>query len=247
MMNMKFKTVSLIFCFMCFSTGTATADILISAPIFPKYLSFANYEGDKYPTTLAEKHAIADNAFYSFERLFEICQTDNAFKSRLFVAIDGQTLTQAQLASNYNTIAECAYLKFTIKPYFVPQIVEDVDLCSRVLPPNSGWRMITDEDVISWGNPVFQSLTETLNSAASNNEYGMGTFYFSAATYIRTATGLKIGVLYPNIGVPDRIVDLPSDNNSVGRTLHQESVNLVVGPNNQRDNVSITLRCVKTN
>jgi len=223
----------------------AATDIVISAPIFPKYGSFMNYEDQNYPSTLAAKIDIADHGFFNFEDLFQICLADDNFRNRLYVANDGAILTQQQLASNYSTIADCAYVKFTVKPYFVPQLVDDVDLCAHALPASRGWRMITDNDINSWDDAVFSSLASAVNSAWPNGGDEWGSFYFSTVTYIKTATGLRVGVLHPGVTVEQRIIDVPGEPGA--RTVHQEGIIVEVGPNKNTQTVAITLRCMKTN
>ena len=222
----------------------AASDIVISAPIFPKYISFYNYEAENYPTTEAAKIEIADLGFFNFEELFQMCLADDAYKNKLHIAKNGEPLTQEKLGENYNTIADCAYVKFTSKPYFVPQLVDDVDLCAHALPASQGWRMITDTDINSWDDTVFTNLTETLNSAWPNGGDSWGSFYFSTVTYIRTATGIKIGILRPEAAADRRIIDVPGLPGT--RTVHQESISLDLD-GKLVDGASITLRCIKAN
>jgi hypothetical protein len=40
-------------------------------------------------------------------------------------------LTPAELSANYDLIAQCSYEQYTAKPYWVPQYIDDVDICGN--------------------------------------------------------------------------------------------------------------------
>lgn len=225
------------------SPAQAGTDITISAPIFPRTDIMYQYAGDNYPATDAAERDLADAAFMSFETVHDACLNDNEFKSLIHVATGDTPLTQRELANNYDTIAACSYIKFTSKPYFIPQLVANVDLCARLLKPTQGWRMITDTDVLSWDDAVFNQLSDTLNSAWNGAGEFWGSFYYSTATYIRTDTGLRVAAMYPGVAPEQRITDLPDATSRI----HQEPLNVVVGTDGRTDFVPISLRCIKTN
>jgi len=215
MKNIKVKA-QLILALLGFSSHLhATEDFFISAPIFPKVEVLYEYEDDQYPISQLGREKVVDTAFMSFTEVFDACLADEEYANRLHSLSADNTLTQDQLAENYTVIAECSYNKFTSKPYFIPKLIQDVDICSRILDTNDHkWRMISETDIQTWGDEVYTSLSQIINTALPNdaNEEAFGAFYFSMATYINTDQGLKVGNLYPNISSSNRISNISDYN-----------------------------------
>ena len=187
MKNHNLKIICTISLLLLASVTQAASDVYISAPIFPKVDVLYTYEADNYPKEETEKLNVVDTAFMSFDNLFELCLEDDNFSKLLHTASDDEALTQAELAENYNTIASCAYENFSSKPYFIPKLVEDVDMCARILNKNEGqWRMITDTDISNWNEEFYASLSGIINTALpeEGNTNAFGAFYFSVATYV---------------------------------------------------------------
>ena len=175
----------------------------VSAPIFPKVLELYSHEGQSFPATLEGEQALADSASLNFEALLGECAA--SFPGiKLWVEGEPQ-LTRAELEANYDLVAQCAYERYTAKPYWIPQLVDDVDLCVRQL--GADWRLITEADLSSLDEAAFTQFASSLASASSGSS-GMGGFYFSLAVYLRGDDGtLKLGNLNP--GVTERVTALP--------------------------------------
>ena len=171
----------------------------ISAPIFPKVLTLYMGEGDRYPATQEGREALAHESALTYPVLLEHCAPmDPAIKQR---QPGDPPLTEAEVMATYHAIAECAYREFTVKPYWIPQLVSDVDLCGRELGP--GWRLITQADIERLAEADFALLRDALDTAAS----GFGGFYFSLRVFARAADGtIQEGRLDP--GTQPRLTPL---------------------------------------
>jgi hypothetical protein len=114
-------------------------------------------------------------------------------------------LTAEQLATNYDQVAECAYVTHTAKPYWIPQLIDDVDICASVF--GADWRLISESDLNGFTEQEHQFFADTL-TGVSGTSSGMGRLYFSLAMYVRANDGtIKTGALGP--GVTPRVWDLP--------------------------------------
>jgi hypothetical protein len=165
--------------------------VAISAPILPRtsviYAAF--------PTTLAGEQQMAHDASLLFDWLIERCAP--LYPTITLAPADGTPLTQAQLATNYDQVGLCAYQQYVAKPYWIPKLVDDVDICGTEMGP--GWRLITEADLASLTEADFQKLADTwsLSGAAGG---GLGFFYSTLAIWVRAADGtIQSGTLQPGI------------------------------------------------
>lgn len=202
------------------------AGTAISAPIFPiSILEIYKYQGDNYPVDKAVRLKLARDNFKSYEYMLNQC----ASKTQGIVL--GDNLTDEQIMQNYQLTADCSYTYFLSKPYYLPQLVADVDICQEAL--GGTFRMISEADMRTFGPEFYRELNGVLALSGSNRTSGR--FYFSTVTYIRGDDGkIKIGNLQEQVN-GSRVTSLPWD---VDPRNHLESVAGVGGP--------ITLRCMRT-
>lgn len=208
------------------ATPYVCAGTAISAPIFPiSLLELYKFQNENYPTDKAVQIKLARDNFKSYEYMLNQC-------SKLTTGIVlGGNLSDAQIMQNYQLTAECSYTHFLSKPYYVPQLVADVDICFEAL--GGEFRMITESDIRTFTPEFYQELNQVLVSASSSQSFGR--FYFSTITYIRGDDGrIKIGNLSDNIS-GSRVTSLPTN---INLKNHLEGVADVGGP--------ITLRCMRT-
>jgi hypothetical protein len=200
-------------------TGVKTDYIDVSAPIFPEVLKLYQAEGSNYPSAShADRVTLIDNALMTYDFLLTQC---NGFSYPVTLGSD-TTLTAEQLAANYATVAKCSYEHFTAKPYLIPQLVDDEDICQQKL--GSGWSMLTEADITGWGAEVFTRLEATLSTAVTSDSSNWGSFYFSLVAFVRATDGtLKAANLDPAATI--RLVDLPAGN----RTNHLEMLEVAAG------------------
>lgn len=171
-------------------TAPARADvpaelIELSGPIFPRTSVLYASEGASYPTALVDQQALASSAALTFESLLTSCQPTHP---GITLASPGVTLTAEQLATNYNEVASCAYTVHTAKPYWIPQLVDDVDICQSSL--GSGWRLPTEADVLGLTEDDFTFLQETMGAVSNaGSASSMGAFYFSLRVFVRATDG----------------------------------------------------------
>jgi hypothetical protein len=161
----------------------------ISAPIVPRtgviYQSF--------PTTLEGEKAMAHAAALNFEWLLKDCAPQYP---KIVLEDDdaGVELTPDQLAVNYAEVARCAYDKYVAKPYWIPKLVDDVDICGTEM--GDGYRLITEADLASLDEADFQSIASTWNLALRG---GPGELFDSPDIWVRAADGtIAAGTLAPD-------------------------------------------------
>jgi hypothetical protein len=138
---------------------------------------------------------MAHDASLLFDWLIERCAP--LYPTITLAPADGTPLTQAQLATNYDQVGLCAYQQYVAKPYWIPKLVDDVDICGTEMGP--GWRLITEADLASLTEADFQKLADTwsLSGAAGG---GLGFFYSTLAIWVRAADGtIQSGTLQPGI------------------------------------------------
>jgi hypothetical protein len=169
----------------------------ISAPILPKVLVLYQGEGSNYPTTPQAEAKLAHDSALTFETLLGVCQP--LYPGMLLWRAGDPLLSDAQVATNYQLLADCAYEQYTAKPYWIPQLVQDVDICGQEL--GSGWRMITEPDILSITDADYLRLQRTLDGAQSvGSTAGFGSFYFSFAVWVLRSDGSVSGaILDPNV------------------------------------------------
>ena len=164
--------------------------IEISAPILPRtkviYTAF--------PSTLEGEKSMAHDAALLFDWLLEQCAP---LYPRITLAPTGTGLSDEQLATNYGEVGRCAYEQYTAKPYWIPKLVDDVDICGTEMGP--GWRLITEADLSSLTDADFQALARKWSPPGAGSELS---FFFSAlAIWVRADDGtIKAGTLAPGAG-----------------------------------------------
>ena len=179
--------------------GAAHADTLVtslSAPIFPQVLTLYAAEGANFPVSAEDRAALVDAAALTFRFLIGHCsEADGKY------AITPAPTTADEIANNYSEIARCAYEQFTAKPYWIPQLVEEVDICARTL--GEEWHLLSEKDVAAFSEDDFAFIEKTL--AGVGGESNWGNFYFSLHAYVRSSDGtlaradLTPGVTGPRI------------------------------------------------
>jgi hypothetical protein len=185
--------------------------IEISGPIFPMVNVLYASEGTNFPATLAGEQTLAHAAAVTFETLLATCSDPN-----ITHATEGVVLSPTQLAQIYNLVAECAYVTYTVKPYWIPQLVDDVDICATEL--GAGWRLPTEADVASLSEANFTFIHDTLSATSGGSFWG--TLYFSVNVFVRSSEGtIKKANLGP--GVATRITALAATGDALKN--HDES------------------------
>ena len=130
---------------------------------------------------------------------------------------DGTALSPAQLAVNYDQVGLCSYMQYVAKPYWIPKLVDDVDICGTEMGP--GWRLITEADLASFAPADFQTVADTWQLQASGST-GLAFFYTSLAIWVRGDDGtIEAGTLAPDATGP-RVMPLPPGISS--STTHYE-------------------------
>jgi len=175
------------------------ARVEISAPILPRLdVIYA-----PFPTTLDGETAMAHDAALLFDWLLPRCAP--LYPTITLAPADGSALSSAQLAINYDQVGLCAYEKYTSKPYWIPKLVDDVDICGTEMGPD--WRLITEADLASLTDADFRAVADTW-SLRSIGGQGLGFFFSSLAIWVRANDGaIKAGTLAPGV-TGDRVTPL---------------------------------------
>jgi hypothetical protein len=164
----------------------------ISAPLLPDVLML--YQ--PFPTTLDGEQALVQSATYTYDRLITECAPD-------YPAITLTPLTTDDIAANYATVAQCAYEKHTAKPYWIPKLLVDVDVCGTEL--GAGWRLLGEDDLATLTEGDYQFLHDTLAPFATQ-ENSWGPLYFGLTVWLRAHDGtLAVGNLQPGVDAANRI------------------------------------------
>lgn len=176
--------------------------IELSAPLFPDATVFQMFQDPSaYPSLSdADRDALLDD-IRTFEELVPLCApTHPAIKQQ---TPGGPPLTQAEIVTNYDEVARCAYEDFGAKPYWVPKHVSDVDICAAKL--GADWRLPTEADIAALQESDFAFFEATL--ALPGQDAFPVHFYYSLDAYVRGADGeLALGNLAPQT---DHVVPLP--------------------------------------
>lgn len=189
----------------------------LSAPVLPVVTVLYAEEGASFPDSLAAEADLAHRAALGFSGLVTSCAS-------LYPAISqqpdgGAPLTPEQLAANYEAVARCAYEQHTSKPYWIPRLVDDVDICGTEL--GAGWRLPTEEDVAAFTEDELQGLSDALSPARGSGSFGA--LYFSMQVYVRGTDGaLKQADLSPGLIGP-RVAPLACAAGGDCWTRHLES------------------------
>ena len=182
----------------------------ISAPILPGVLKLYT----TFPATLDGEKAMAHDAALTYDRLLTECAAD--YPAITLPLGDTGSLSTAQLAANYNAVGECSYVKYTAKPYWIPKLINDVDICGTEL--GAGWRLITEADLATLTESDFEFIQATLTpleAGASADASFWGTFYFGLKVWLRANDGtIASGDLSPDV-VGSRATVMPGFGSSV--------------------------------
>lgn len=172
----------------------------ISAPILPRtsviYAAF--------PATLEGEQEMAHAAALTFEWLLPKCAP--LYPQIVLDPAGGANLTPEQLHTNYDQVGQCSYEQYSAKPYWIPKLVKDVDICGTELGP--GWRLISEADLAQLGDLDRQRFLDTLGDPAGAAFFA--TYFVAPQVWVRAADGsIKAGSLAPGasgvtaLGVPD--------------------------------------------
>lgn len=138
----------------------------------------------------AARVALVDEYTYDFAALLPRCAASDA------TIVVGGDLSAAQRQINYAAVARCAYTSHGAKPYWVPQQLDDVDVCGRKL--GSTWHLPTEAEVRAYTEDDLATLRSTLTAPLSPGS-GDGfpvSFYYSLRFYVRGDDGsLKVAAL----------------------------------------------------
>lgn len=190
------------------STAASAVEVVeISAPIFPKVLVLYAQEGTAYPATQPAREALVANASLTYASLLTTCAAQPQYSAIALQTSAAGPLTAAQLNTNYQVVAQCSYEQYTAKPYWIPQLVNDVDICESQL--GQDWHLLAESDLATFTNADYVFFQNTLTEAsnANNNTTFWGSFYFGLKVFLRAADGtIKAGDLAP--GVPQRVSTL---------------------------------------
>jgi hypothetical protein len=163
----------------------------ISAPLLPDVLML--YQ--PFPTTLDGEKALAENGVYTYDQLLNEC-------AATYPAITLTPLSSADIATNYDTVAECAHDAHNAKPYWTPKLIADVDLCGSKL--GAGWRLISEDDLATFVDNDYQFIHDTLAGVGDPNTWGP--LYFGLTVWLRAHDGtIGVGTLEPGVAAGQRI------------------------------------------
>ena len=121
----------------------------LSLSILPRVFGkgLYRYEGTSYPSTDAARTAVVDEVAFTYPQLERECA--GLHPGKIVLAKDGGPALSAEtLGKNIEALFDCAYVDFGIKPYWIPRLVVDADVCGRKL--GAGWRLPTAGDFASW-------------------------------------------------------------------------------------------------
>lgn len=201
-------------CWAARPAAAAGAEVVeVSAPILPRVSVLYPAEGNNFPASTADRATLAHDAALTFDFLMAACSMNHSG-----IVIPGPTdppNTPAQNATNLETVANCAYTDFVSKPYWIPALVDQVDICGTEL--GSSWHLITEADVNDVTDADAQAMATALSTPNSTTFFG--NFYFSLHVWVRATDGsLARADLSP--GVTARMSTLPV---SASSTTHYES------------------------
>jgi hypothetical protein len=196
---------------------------VLSAPILPQVMVLYASEGASFPTTPEAAEALVDASALSFDDLANAC-----------AALDGlydivpEPSTPDEIARNYDEIARCSYDQYTSKPYWIPALVDEVDICARTL--GDEWHLLSEAEVTAFTEDELTFIQTTL--ASVNEGAGWGNFYFSMRAWVRATDGsIAQADLTPGLTTP-RVTPLPVAASDSAWTSHYEG--------------GLGLRCVRT-
>ena len=193
------------------SIGDIRVDgITISAPLFPIYEVTYELEAPNYPDDPEAVSAWLEErqGIYSFEEMLEHCSTIPPYSQEILLPNETE-LSPEEIAANYNAVASCSYDReagFGSKPYWIPQMVQDVDICATEL--GADWSLMTEDFVLSRTPEFFEQIASTHTTEDRGDDHA--SFYFSLAVYVQGSDGqLKVATLEPGTPDPARVRALP--------------------------------------
>lgn len=201
----------------CWAAGAAAAAgtelVEVSAPILPRVSVLYAAEGSNFPASPADRAALAHDAALTFDFLMTSCSMNH---SGIVIPGPGDPpTTPAQNATNLETVANCAYTDFVSKPYWIPALVDQVDICGTEL--GASWHLISEADVNDVTDADAQAMAAALSTPNSTSFFG--NFYFSLHVWVRATDGSLVrGDLSP--GATNRLTALPV---AASSTTHYES------------------------
>jgi hypothetical protein len=158
----------------------------------PNVLVLYAAEGDKFPTSAQAQAALAHDAALTYEFLLRTCPAK--YPQIVIPGPGAPRTTPAQNAANFEAIANCAYAEYTAKPYWIPALVDKVDICGNELGPD--WHLPTEDEVNDLSESQRRSIAGAL--ATPNASSYFGHFYFSLQIWVRGTNGsLRQGDLSP--------------------------------------------------
>ncbi len=156
------------------TTAAGPASLEVSATILPKlWKELENgtkneglyaHEGANYPRTYEEAEQVVREVSMPYADLLVQCA---ALHPEIVLESSGQTLTQEQLWANQEAVSRCAYLDFAIKPYWIPQLVNDVDICAVVF--GDGWHLPTELELLSFSDEARQAAMDAFGTEVFGN------------------------------------------------------------------------------
>lgn len=169
------------------------ARVEISAPILPDADVWQHKGGTGYPASTADALALVTSTTYTYEALLSGCRSKYP---TIVVPAAGHGLTAAQLTNNYDQVSRCAYVEYGAKPYWMPQILNDVDVCVEKL--GAEWHLLSESEVSGFSEGDFMLMQTTMALPRGTDTFPRD-FYFSLDAYVRGTDGsLKYGDL--NLG-----------------------------------------------
>jgi len=205
--------------------ASTEAWVELSAAILPKVGVLYTGQGEDYPTTPQAQAKLAHDSALTFETLLRECQPLNP-GIVLWQAGD-PPLSDLAVSTNYRLREECAYDQYLAKPYWIPQLIHDVDICRQELGP--GWRMLTEADVLVLLQTDTRSVQETLDGV-QNSGVHPGSFYFSLSVWVLRTDG-SVGAANLRPGADPVITSLSGNDIFFDPRLHYEG--------------GLTLRCLR--
>lgn len=167
-------------------TSSTGARVELSAPLFPDMTGFQQFQSPTaYPAmSAADRAKLVDERVKTFDELLALCAPTHpgivAWKA------GDAPLSLAQLQSNYDEVARCGYEQFGAKPYWVPQLLADVDVCEQKL--GADWHLPTVPTIELLTADDFAIFASTMTALPGNDWFPVQ-FYYQLRLYARDADG----------------------------------------------------------
>lgn len=186
------------------ATEPALEHVEISAPILPRVLVLYQSEGEKFPVDSDAQAALVHQVSLTFDFLLQECPAN--YPDIVIPQPGDPPTTPAQNARNFDRIAACSYEKYTAKPYWIPALVDQVDICGNEL--GVGWHLPTEAEVNGLDQSDRQAIAHALATPDAQTLTGFGNFYFRLEVWVRGKDGsLRLGDLSP--GATNLVYDSP--------------------------------------